>query len=148
MVSIDLNCDLGESFGACTIGQDEAVLPFITSANIACGYHAGDALIMQKTVALCKQKGIAIGAHPGLPDLQGFGRRNMAVSPAEAKAYVQYQVGALQAFCRAQGVPLQHVKPHGALYNMTAKDAALSRAICEGILMIPSYCLPSAAAKC
>ena len=136
MPSIDLNCDLGESFGAYTIGMDSAVIPFITSANVACGYHAGDPLIMQKTVAACKQHGVHIGAHPGYPDLMGFGRRNIAATPAEVKAYIQYQVGALSAFCTAAGVPLCHVKPHGAMYNMAAKDEALARAVCEGILEV------------
>ena len=136
MPSIDLNCDLGESFGAYTIGMDSAVIPFITSANVACGYHAGDPLIMQKTVAACKQHGVHIGAHPGYPDLVGFGRRNLTATPAEVKAYIQYQVGALSAFCCAAGVPLCHVKPHGAMYNMAAKDEALARAICEGILEV------------
>ena len=125
MPHIDLNCDLGESFGAYTIGMDEKVIPFITSANVACGFHAGDPLVMQRTVALCKQSGAAVGAHPGFPDLQGFGRRQMKLTPAEAKACVQYQIGALKAFCNAAGVPLHHVKPHGALYNMAGKDRAL-----------------------
>jgi len=124
MPHIDLNCDLGESFGAYTIGMDEKVIPFITSANVACGFHAGDPLVMQRTVALCKQSGAAVGAHPGFPDLQGFGRRQMKLTPAEAKACVQYQIGALKAFCDAAGVPLHHVKPHGALYNMAGKDRA------------------------
>lgn len=136
MPSIDLNCDLGESFGAYTIGMDSAVIPYITSANVACGYHAGDPLVMQKTVAACKASGVHIGAHPGYPDLMGFGRRNITATPAEIKAYVQYQVGALSAFCAAAGVPLCHVKPHGAMYNMAAKDGALARAICEGILEV------------
>ena len=136
MPSIDLNCDLGESFGAYTIGMDSAVIPCITSANVACGYHAGDPLVMQKTVAACKASGVHIGAHPGYPDLMGFGRRNITATPAEVKAYVQYQVGALSAFCAAAGVPLCHVKPHGAMYNMAAKDEALARAICEGILEV------------
>ena len=136
MPSIDLNCDLGESFGAYTVGMDSAVIPYITSANVACGYHAGDPLVMQKTVAACKASGVHIGAHPGYPDLMGFGRRNITATPAEIKAYVQYQVGALSAFCAAAGVPLCHVKPHGAMYNMAAKDEALARAICEGILEV------------
>lgn len=134
MNRIDLNCDLGESFGAYKIGMDDQVIPFISSANIACGFHASDPMVMQKTVKMAKESGIGIGAHPGFPDLMGFGRRNMKVSPAEAKAYVQYQLGALYAFCKASGVSLAHVKAHGALYNMAGKDYALSRAICEGIL--------------
>ena len=98
MPSIDLNCDLGESFGAYTIGMDAEILPYITSANIACGFHAGDPSVMQKSVLLCKKYGVQVGAHPGLPDLQGFGRRKMAISPAEAEADVMYQIGALKAF--------------------------------------------------
>ncbi|MDR2753383.1 MAG: 5-oxoprolinase subunit PxpA [Oscillospiraceae bacterium] len=133
---IDLNCDLGESFGAWTMGLDSQVIPFITSANIACGWHAGDPLVMDATVAACKAAGVAVGAHPGFPDLMGFGRRNVAASPQEVRAYVQYQVGALQAFCAAHGVVLRHVKPHGALYNMAGKDEALARAIAEGIYAI------------
>lgn len=133
MLQIDLNCDLGESFGAYKIGMDDQVIPFITSANIACGFHASDPVVMQKTVELCKQHGVQAGAHPGFPDLVGFGRRNLDVTPAEAKAMVRYQIGALYAFTKSAGIPLQHVKPHGALYNMAGKDAALARAVCEGI---------------
>lgn len=130
---IDLNCDLGESFGAYTLGLDSEVIPFITSANIACGCHAGDPLVMDATVRACKAAGVAVGAHPGYPDLMGFGRRDMAASPKEVKAYVQYQVGALWAFCVSHNLALRHVKPHGAMYNMAGKDIALARAICEGI---------------
>lgn len=133
MYQVDLNCDLGESFGAYTIGMDEQVIPFITSANVACGFHASDPLVMEKTVKLAKENDVCVGAHPGFPDLMGFGRRNMKISPAEAKAYVMYQIGALDAFCREQGIAMQHVKPHGALYNMAGKDAGLAEAICEGI---------------
>lgn len=133
MYRVDLNSDLGESFGRYTLGMDEKVIPLISSANVACGYHASDPVVMGKTVALAKAAGVRVGAHPGFPDLMGFGRRNMNVTPAEAKAYVMYQLGALYAFCAAQGVKIQHVKPHGALYNMAAKDYELSRAICEGI---------------
>lgn len=133
MYSIDLNCDLGESFGAYKIGMDEAVIPLITSANVACGFHGGDPSVMRKTVKLCKQYGTAVGAHPGFPDLVGFGRRNMNVSPAQAADDVLYQVGALKAFCDAEGVALVHVKPHGALYNQAAKDPALAEAICQAV---------------
>lgn len=133
MYQIDLNCDLGESFGKYKIGMDEEVIPLISSANVACGYHASDPIVMQKTIAMTKKFGTAVGAHPGFPDLMGFGRRNLSVSPAEAKAYTLYQLGALDAFCRTQGVKLQHVKPHGALYNMAAKDYELARGICEAI---------------
>ena len=133
MYKVDLNSDLGESYGAYTIGMDEAVIAHISSANVACGYHAGDPLVIAKTVGLCKSTGTALGAHPGYPDLVGFGRRNLAASPAEVKAMVTYQIGALDAFCKAAGVKLQHVKPHGAMYNMAAKDEALAKAICEAI---------------
>ncbi|MDO4344303.1 MAG: 5-oxoprolinase subunit PxpA [Eubacteriales bacterium] len=136
MISIDLNCDLGESFGAYKIGMDEQVVPNITSANIACGFHAGDPLVMKKTVALCKKYGVGIGAHPGYPDLRGFGRRNMSLPYAEVEADIIYQVGALKAFCDGEGVPLIHVKPHGALYNMAGKDYDLAMAICRGILAV------------
>lgn len=133
MDRIDLNCDLGESFGTYTIGMDESVIPLISSANVACGFHASDPLVMSNTVALCKKYGVAVGAHPGFPDLSGFGRRNMNVSLAEAKTMVQYQIGALDAFCQSQKVTLQHVKLHGALYNMAGKDYELARAVCEGV---------------
>ena len=133
MNKIDLNSDLGESFGAYTIGKDSEVIPLISSANVACGYHAGDPSVMKKTVELCKANGVAIGAHPGYPDLVGFGRRNMNVSPSDVKAMITYQVGALDAFCRSNGLSLQHVKPHGALYNTAGKDPALARAICEAV---------------
>lgn len=133
MFRVDLNCDLGESFGSYTIGNDDQVIPLITSANVACGYHASDPVVMDQTLSMAKEAGIRIGAHPGFPDLMGFGRRNLSVSPTEAKAYVLYQLGALDAFCRVHGMKMQHVKPHGALYNMAAKDYELSRAICEGI---------------
>lgn len=133
MYKIDLNSDLGESFGAYKLGMDDAIIPLVSSANVACGFHAGDPLVMEKTVALCKESGSAIGAHPGYPDLVGFGRRNVAASEAEVKAMVTYQIGALDAFCKAAGIRLQHVKPHGAMYNMAAKDAALARAICQAI---------------
>lgn len=133
MYRVDLNSDLGESFGRYTLGMDEKVIPLITSANVACGYHASDPVVMEKTISMAKEAGIRVGAHPGFPDLMGFGRRNMNVTPAEAKAYTLYQLGALQAFCKAKGVTIQHVKPHGAFYNMAAKDEALSRAICEAV---------------
>lgn len=133
MYRVDLNCDLGESFGNYTIGNDDQVIPLITSANVACGYHASDPIVMDQTLSRAKKAGIRVGAHPGFPDLMGFGRRNLSVSPEEAKAYVLYQLGALEAFCRIHGMKMQHVKPHGALYNMAAKDYELSRAICQGI---------------
>ena len=132
-MKIDLNCDLGESFGAYKLGLDDQVLPYISSANVACGFHASDPVVMDKTVALAKDAGVAVGAHPGYPDLQGLGRRNMTIPPREVKAMVMYQIGALQAFCTARGLKLQHVKPHGALYNMAGKDEALAMAVCEAI---------------
>ena len=133
MYQVDLNSDLGESFGAYTIGLDQDVIAHVSSANIACGYHAGDPLVMDRTVAACKAAGVAVGAHPGYPDLMGFGRRNMVVSPKEVKAYVKYQLGALMAFAAAEGIRLQHCKPHGALYNMAGKDMDLALAIAEEI---------------
>ncbi|MBQ3815369.1 MAG: LamB/YcsF family protein, partial [Clostridia bacterium] len=136
MIFADLNSDLGESYGAYTIGADDEIIPLVSSVNIACGWHAGDPLVMQKAVALAKRYGVSIGAHPGYPDLMGFGRRNMNASPAEIKAYIQYQVGALSAFCRAAGVRLHHVKPHGAMYNMAGADIKLARAVAEAVAEI------------
>lgn len=136
MYRVDLNSDLGESFGAYTIGLDEQVIEQISSANIACGYHAGDPLVMDKTVAAAKAAGVAIGAHPGYPDIMGFGRRNMVCSPKEVKAYIQYQIGALSAFAKAHGVKVQHCKPHGSLYNMAAKDMELANAVAEAIASV------------
>lgn len=130
---IDLNSDLGESFGAWTMGNDAAVLQFVSSANVACGFHAGDPVVMLKTVKTAKEKGVAIGAHPGYPDLLGFGRRNMDVTPEEAYAYTLYQIGALQAACHAVGAKLQHVKAHGALYNQAAKNHGLAVAIAQAV---------------
>jgi UPF0271 protein len=136
MYAVDLNCDLGESFGAYTIGMDGEVIPFVSSANIACGFHASDPVVMEKTVALAAGNGVAVGAHPGFPDLMGFGRRQMKITPAEAKAYCMYQIGALAAFVHADGLRMQHVKPHGALYNMAARDYDLAKGICEGIAAV------------
>ncbi len=133
MKRIDLNCDLGESFGAWQMGADEALLALVSSANIACGFHAGDPAIMQHTVALATTHGVAIGAHLSLPDLQGFGRREMRVSADEVYAMTLYQIGALHAFARAAGTRLAHVKPHGALYNMAAHDRALAEAIAGAV---------------
>jgi len=130
---IDMNSDLGESFGPWIMGNDAAVLASVSSANIACGFHAGDAEIMQKTVELCKAAGVAVGAHVSYPDLQGFGRRNMACTPAETYAYCLYQIGALQAFCAARGMTLQHVKAHGSMYNQAAKDRAQADAIAAAV---------------
>ena len=133
MTRIDLNCDMGESFGAWTMGDDAGVMPWIASANIACGFHAGDFSTMHKTVLLAKQHGVAIGAHVSLPDLQGFGRREMKILADDAYALTLYQIGALSAFARVAGTCVAHVKPHGALYNMAAKDAVLADAIARAV---------------
>jgi UPF0271 protein len=132
-MKIDLNCDLGESFGRYSLGSDAALMAHITSANIACGFHAGDPSVMQATVRLAHQYGVSIGAHPGWPDLQGFGRRRMSIAPDEAGAMVLYQLGALAAFARAEGTPLRHVKPHGELYNQAAQDRTLALAIARAV---------------
>lgn len=128
-MKIDLNCDMGESFGIYKLGFDEEVMPFVTSINVACGFHASDPVNMKKTVKLAKKFGVAVGAHPSFPDLVGFGRRNLAASPDEIESDTIYQIGALQAFCRAEGLRLQHVKAHGALYNMAAADIDVAGAI-------------------
>lgn len=130
---IDINSDIGEAFGAYSLGDDEAILAYIDSANIACGLHAGDPLVMDRIVRLAKERHLRIGAHPGWPDLQGFGRRDMGLSPDEAEAYVLYQIGALAGFCRAYGVELAHVKPHGALYNQAARNMPLAQAIARAV---------------
>ncbi|MBS0466944.1 MAG: LamB/YcsF family protein [Proteobacteria bacterium] len=131
--SIDINCDMGEGFGPWVMGRDLELLDHITSANIACGFHAGDFMTMHQVVGAALQKGVRVGAHPGLPDLQGFGRRAMKVSAAEVQAMVIYQVGALAAFAKAAGGGLSHVKPHGALYNMAAKERDLADAIAAAV---------------
>ena len=129
MTRVDLNADMGESFGVYFLGDDDALLQSVTSANIACGFHAGDPGTMGRAVASCAARGVAIGAHPGLPDLIGFGRRALAVTPAEARDLVTYQVGALAAFAARSGQRLQHVKPHGALYTMAEHDPAIATVI-------------------
>jgi UPF0271 protein len=131
---IDINADMGESFGLFRYGADEEIIGFLTSANVACGFHAGDATVMRRTVALARRHGVAVGAHVGFPDLLGFGRRRLEVRPADLKDYVTYQIGALQAFLRTEGRPLHHVKPHGALYMMALEDKALARAVAEAVL--------------
>ena len=133
MYQVDINCDLGESFGQYTIGADEQILEYVTSANIACGFHAGDPTVMRKTVRMALDKGVKIGAHPGLQDLAGFGRRPMAISAEEAYDLVIYQIGALSAFLKAEGGTMQHVKPHGALYNMAAENTELSESIAQAV---------------
>lgn len=133
MFRIDLNCDLGESFGRYRLGEQEEIVKYVTSANIACGFHAGDPTVMRETVKLAIANGVKIGAHPGLPDLNGFGRREMNITPQEAYDMVVYQVGALQGFLAIHHETMQHVKPHGALYNMAAKNKAIAEAIAQAV---------------
>jgi 5-oxoprolinase (ATP-hydrolysing) subunit A len=134
-MSVDINCDMGEGFGAYRIGEDEKIIAHVTSANIACGFHAGDPMVMERTVRLAAEHGVAVGAHPGFPDLMGYGRRHLATFTGEVKNYLLYQVGALAAFCRANRVALRHVKPHGALYNLAAGDEKTAREIIEAVLV-------------
>lgn len=136
MKRIDINCDMGESFGAYTVGMDGEVIKYISSANIACGFHAGDPRVMNRTVKLAKENGVGVGAHPGYPDLAGFGRRNMECTPDEVRDDVIYQVAALQGFCTLHGAKLRHVKPHGSLYNMSVGNESLSRAVAEAIAAV------------
>jgi 5-oxoprolinase (ATP-hydrolysing) subunit A len=131
--SVDLNADLGESFGAYRLGQDADLIPLLTSANLACGFHAGDPRVMDATVRLCAENGVAVGAHPGFPDRVGFGRRVLEVTGEEAESDVLYQVAALDGFCRRHGVAMQHVKPHGALYNHAVRNVELAEGIVAGI---------------
>ena len=136
MKSIDINCDMGESFGRYTLGMDEEVIRLISSANVGCGFHGGDPHVMRKTVALAKACDVGVGAHPGLPDLLGFGRRYMDVTPQELEDFFVYQIGALKAFCKAAGIRLQHVKAHGVLSGMAERDEKIAEAICRAISMI------------
>ncbi len=136
MKTIDLNCDMGESFGAYRLGMDEAVIGYITSANIACGWHAGDPTVMDRTVKMAVEHGVGVGAHPGYPDLLGFGRRNMDCSPEEIRRYLIYQIGAIEAFCKVHGSRLQHVKPHGALYLTAVESEEVARAVAEAIVSV------------
>lgn len=133
---IDLNSDLGEAFGPWPMGQDAQLMPLISSANVACGFHAGDPATMRATVRLARRHGVAVGAHPGFPDLVGFGRRDMQVAPADVEALVLYQIGALAAIAKSEGVALQHVKAHGALYTMACRDEALAEAIARAVLAV------------
>jgi len=135
---IDINCDLGESYGHFKVGQDSKIMPHITSANVACGFHAGDPVTMTHTVQLAKKFKVAVGAHPGYPDLMGFGRREIKLNSGEAKSYIIYQIGALQAFAKSSSISLQHVKPHGALYDLAARDQNISRTIAEAVRSIDS----------
>jgi UPF0271 protein len=131
---IDINCDMGESFGAYKLGRDQEVMDYISSANVACGWHAGDPMVMEQTVRLAKEKGVAVGAHPGYPDLMGFGRRRMDLSFDEIENYMLYQLGALYAFARAHGLPLQHIKAHGALGNLAFVNLEASKAVARAAL--------------
>lgn len=133
MFRVDINCDLGESFGRYKLGEQQEILKYVTSANIACGFHAGDPSVMRETVKLAIENGVKIGAHPGLPDLNGFGRREMKITPQEAYDMVVYQIGALNGFLATFGEQMQHVKPHGALFNMAAKDFELAQAIAQAV---------------
>ena len=133
---IDLNSDVGESFGAYKLGMDEEVIKYITSANIACGWHAGDPIVMDKTVKMAVTHGVGVGAHPGYPDLLGFGRRNMTCNMEDVKNYMIYQIGALYAFCKANGTRLGHVKPHGALYLTAVENKEVAQAVAEAIMSV------------
>jgi UPF0271 protein len=132
---VDLSCDLGESYGNFKVGSDEEVIPFIASASVGCGFHAGDPSTMRKTIELAKANSVRVGAHPGFPDLLGFGRRNMDVNSRDITNYVLYQVGAMSAMCHVAGVAMQHVKPHGALYDMAAQDRRMADAIVEAVAL-------------
>ena len=132
-MAVEINCDMGESFGLYRMGDDAAILPYIDAANVACGFHASDPVVMQRTVRSAKAQGVKVGAHPALPDLQGFGRREMRMDPGELTAAIVYQVGALKAFLDAEGMPLNHIKPHGALYGMAARDEAVANAVCDAV---------------
>ena len=132
--TFDINIDCGESFGNWVMGADEALMPHVTTANVACGFHAGDPVTMMKTIDLAKENEVAVGSHPGLPDLMGFGRRVMAISPDELYAYVVYQTGALRAALEARGMALHHVKPHGALYKMLNEDEDLGEAFSRAVI--------------
>ena len=136
MTAIDINCDMGESFGNYTMGRDADVMPYITSANVAGGFHAGDPHVIRETVDLATDHGVGVGVHPGLPDMMGFGRRKMDASPEEVRDYVTYQLGALIGFARAAGVDVQHVKPHGAMYSILSESPDHARAVVEGVLAV------------
>jgi len=135
-MKIDLNCDMGESFGPYKIGRDDEVIKYITSANIACGWHAGDSAIMDKTVRMAMLNNVSVGAHPGYPDLHGFGRKRIDYPPEDIRTLVMYQIGALQAFCTAHGTRLRHVKPHGALYLAAVEREPVARSIAEAIASV------------
>jgi UPF0271 protein len=130
-MALAINCDMGEGFGLYRIADDAAIMPFITMANVACGFHASDPSVMHKTIRLAKERGVKVGAHPSLPDLQGFGRREMKMEPRELTDCLIYQIGALKGFLDAEGLPLNHIKPHGALYGMAARSEEVANAICD-----------------
>lgn len=134
-MALDINCDMGESFGLYRMGDDESIISYITVANVACGFHASDPVVMWNTVRLAKANGVRVGAHPSLPDLQGFGRREMKMRPEELTACIMYQIGALKAFLDAEGIPLNHIKPHGSLYGMAARDEEVAGAIAKAALV-------------
>ncbi len=136
MFTVDLNSDMGESFGAYTIGGDDEIIKYVSAANVACGWHAGDPMIMAKVIKMAKEKNVVVGAHPGYPDLMGFGRRPMKLSSEEIKNYMKYQIGALMAFTLSAGMRLHHVAPHGALGNLCQYDREASKAICEAVFEI------------
>ena len=156
MVKIDLNSDIGESFGGYRLGCDAELIQYVSSVNLACGFHAGDPMVMEKSVRMCAEAGVAIGAHPGFPDLMGFGRRQMKLSFEEAKTYIKYQLGALTAFTSSYGLKIQHLKAHGAFGNMALKDETLARAICTAVaevdptiivMSLPGCCVVKEAEK-
>lgn len=136
MSTIDINCDMGESFGNYTMGRDEEVMPYISSANVAAGFHGGDPHVLRETVSLAAEHGVGVGVHPGLPDMMGFGRREMDATPEEVRDYVVYQLGALMGFAEHAGVDVQHVKPHGAMYSMLSESDEHARAVMEAILEV------------
>jgi 5-oxoprolinase (ATP-hydrolysing) subunit A len=146
-VTVAVNCDIGEAYGMWRLGDDAAIMPYISMANVACGFHAGDPVVMRDTVALAKAHDVTVGAHPSYPDLQGFGRRVMEMDPEELTAALLYQVGALKAFLDAEGMPLSHVKPHGALYGRAARDETVAGAIADAVAVYGVPVLGMAATK-
>ncbi|MBU2643938.1 5-oxoprolinase subunit PxpA [bacterium] len=140
-MAVKINCDMGESFGIYKLGDDEALMAYIDAANVACGFHASDPVVMQNTVSNAKENGVSVGAHPSLPDLQGFGRREMKMDPAELKAHLIYQVSALKGFLDVAGMSLSHIKPHGSLYGMAARMPEITHAVCDvaELFKVPLY---------
>ena len=148
MLKVDINSDLGESFGDYVIGCDSEIVKYISSANLACGWHGGDPMVMEKSVKMCVDAGVAIGAHPGYNDIMGFGRRYMKLTPLEAKTYIKYQLGALTAFAQSHGAKIQHLKAHGALGNAALKDEALAEAICSAVAEVDPEIIIMSLANC